>query len=163
MNKSFLFATALSFLLLQGCASQPPVDAYLSDIRTLPSTALEQRVALSIRLQNPSDKAIRATGVSLALDINGGRFARGVSDEPFELPALGETTINIDASISVIDAVRRAMSAARAQAVRYELSGKVFTSGIGSVRFRREGELSAESFDGLSINSQAQPILPQPR
>ncbi len=162
MTRAPLILLLLGQLLITGCASQPPVDVYLSSVRALPSTALEQRVALSIRLQNPSDKAIRATGVSLALDINGGRFARGVSDEPFELPGLGETTINIDASISVIDAVRRAMSAARDQAVRYELTGRVFTSGIGSVRFRREGELSAQSFDALSITSPAQPIQPTP-
>lgn len=162
MIRFSLLALLVAQLLLAGCASQPPVEAYLSDVRALPSTGLEQRVALSIRLQNPTDKAIRATGVSLALDINGGRFARGVSDEPFDLPALGEVTINIDASISVIDAVRRAMSAARDQALRYELTGRVFTSGIGSVRFRRDGELSARSFDALSIDAPAQPILPTP-
>ncbi|MCR9278078.1 MAG: LEA type 2 family protein [Pseudomonadaceae bacterium] len=162
MNKTFLIAAALAMLLIQGCATQPPVDVYLSDIRSLPSTPLEQRVALAIRLQNPSDNTISASGVSLALDINGGRFARGVSSEPFELPALGETTVTIDASISVIDAVRRAMSAARNQAVRYELTGRVFTNGLRSVRFRREGELSAQSFDALSASSGAQPIQPSP-
>lgn len=145
-------ATALLMLnfLVAGCAAVPQMDVLLTDIDALPSTAMEQRLALKLRLLNDSDTAIEATGVSLTLNVNGGRLARGVSNEAFVVPRLGEAEISVATSISVFDAVRRALSVAGTNTVSYELRGKVYTSGIRYVSFHRTGEFNEDSLRSLN-------------
>ena len=69
--------------LMTGCAAQQQLDVYLTDLEPQRSTALEQRVLIKLRLQNPTDRTLEATGLNVRLDVNGGRLATGVSNAGF--------------------------------------------------------------------------------
>ena len=147
-------ALGLGIIVLTcGCLSVPELDVVLTDVDVLPSTALEQRLALSLRVLNDSDQAIEATGVSLTLNVNGGRLARGVSSEAFVVPRLGEAEVSVTTSVSVFDALRRALSVAGTTSVSYELRGKIYTEGIRYLSFRRTGEFSESSLHSLNALS----------
>jgi hypothetical protein len=81
--------------------------------------------------------------MKLALDVNGKTLARGVSNQPFSVPSLGEATTSIVTSTSLFDVVRQAMGIGTTPTVDYEVSGTIyrqggFPSGVG---FRRAGKL----------------------
>ena len=73
---------------------------------------------IDLRLQNASDTPITRAGLKIELDVNGQPLARGVSNEPFDVPSLGETTTSIVTSTSVFDLVRQAFGLGTKQVAR---------------------------------------------
>ena len=134
----------LLLLLLAGCTTQPQVDVIVSRIAPAQSTMLEQRAQIDVRIRNFSDRAIAASGMTLELDINGGRFARGVSNQAFSVPALGESVTSVVVGISVFDVVRQLLALEGRQTFDYVLRGRIFGTGVFSGRFDRRGELTRE-------------------
>ena len=150
--RRFVFLTTLSGFVMfaGGCAAPQGVDAYLVSVRPEPSTTLEQRLAVTLRLQNRGTRPLEVTGAQVRLDVNGSRFATGVSASPFVLEPLGEATTRVTLSVSVFSVLRQVLAGARDKALTYALSGTLHTGGLRSHRFRREGEFSAESLAALS-------------
>ena len=130
---------------MTGCAAQQQLDVYLTDLKPQRSTALEQRVLIKLRLQNPTDRMLEATGLNVRLDVNGGRLATGVSNTGFSVAPLAEAETEIMLSIGLVDVIRQVVRSAQAKEVRYTLSGKLHTSGLIDYPFRRSGVLSPES------------------
>ena len=133
----FLVATTS----LAGCMTQPSVDVFVIGLTPLESTGLEQRMRIDLRVQNAGDAPLTARGMQIALDVNGKTLARGVSNQPFSVPSLGETTTSIVTSTSVFDIVRQAFSLGERQSIDYEVSGTIYRQGgfPSSVGFRRSG------------------------
>ncbi len=132
-------------LLTGGCASSlMPLDVYIVGLEPQSSTLLEQRLRVDLRVQNPNDLELAVDGVRIALDVNGKRFARGVSDESFAVPRLGEATFSLMTTTSVFDVVRQVMAVSKSQSLDYEMSGRLFlASGLRrSVSFERTGQLT---------------------
>ena len=141
--KRLVPSIALLVLIASGCATQPSVDVFVIGLTPLESTGLEQRMRIDLRLLNSGDAPIAARGLKLALAVNGKPLARGVSNQPFSVPSLGETTTSIVTSTSLFDVVRQAMGIGTATSLDYEVSGTIyrqsgFPSGIG---FSRSGTL----------------------
>lgn len=132
-------------LLSSGCMSQPSVDVFVIGLTPLETTGLEQRMRVDLRVMNSGQAPLSARGMKLALDVNGKALARGVSNEPFSVPGLGETTTSIVTSTSLFDVVRQAMGIGTTPTLDYEVSGTIyrqggFPSGVG---FRRAGTLGS--------------------
>ena len=138
----------LGFLGVAGCATQPPVEVYLTNIAPMPSTLFEQRVRLDLRVQNLTEKPVRATGADVQLMVNGRQLARGVSSEPVEVAPLGETATSVVVSSSVFDTVRQLLGLPGRTSFTYALRGKLFTNGFNR-RFKRSGELTREDLGRL--------------
>ena len=147
----------ISLLLMGGCAARPQLDVYLTNLEPQPSTALEQRMLVTLRLQNPTDRTLEATGLNVRLDVNGGRLATGVSDRGFTVPPLAETETQLLLSIGLLDVIRQVVRTSQAQEARYTISGKLHTSGVIDYPFRRSGVLSPESITGLESLAPATP------
>ena len=87
-------------LLLAGCASmqvQPP-DVVLANIRPLPSTGLEPRFQVDLRLINPNDREIPIKGGAFKLYLQGARIASGVIGRPVAVPAFGDALVSVEGS-----------------------------------------------------------------
>jgi LEA14-like dessication related protein len=137
--RQLLMVTAL---LLGGCAQYRPVDAFVIGLTPAESGALEQRIRIDLRIQNPNDRALVVRGMRVELDVNGQRLARGVSDVRFTIPALGEATTSIVTSTSLFDLVRQAATLPSQTSMDYELSGALFVDGAaGAVEFHHRGQL----------------------
>jgi LEA14-like dessication related protein len=145
MRSSFLaMGSLLCAFLLGGCVRYQPVDVFVIGLTPIESAPFEQRIKVDLRIQNPNDTAIDATGMQIRLDANGARLARGVSDAAFTIPRLGETTTSIVATTSVFDLVKQLVVMSGKQTFQYVLEGNVYTTGGGplarSVTFRNTGE-----------------------
>lgn len=128
---------------LFGCASQPSVDVALVGIVPESSTLLEQRLRLDFRLQNFGERALRATGLEVNLDVNDRRLARGVDSQGFSVERLGETRVSAVVSTSLFEVARQLLELPDRETFSYRLSGRLYLDGWPrSVPFRRSGEIS---------------------
>ena len=153
-RRTMFAATLVALLSLAGCTTQPRVEAYLANIKPLPSTLFEQRAQIEIRIQNLSESPIEATGIDLSLVVNNRRLARGVDNRAISIAPLSDTTTKVVVSSSVFDTIRQLLTLGNVQTFRYGLKGKLFTSGLNH-RFSRSGEISREDLSVLAPKQSA--------
>jgi len=148
INRSVLLALlAVAMLLSSGCTSllgRDPVDVVVVGIEPLPGEGLEFRMLVKLRIQNPNETALEFNGVSVQMDVQGNRFASGVSDTAGSIPRFGETLIKVPMSISALRIARQAIDAMNNEysgKIMYELSGKLYGPSLRGVRFESQGEM----------------------
>lgn len=146
--KTALIAPLAAAMLLGGCAAfqrTEPVEVILAGIEPLQGEGLEMRMLAKLRIQNPNDVPLEFNGVAVQIDVQGRRFATGVSDTTGSIPRFGETVITVPVSVSVLRIARQAIDALGRDyrgKLAYELSGKLAGPGFDSVRFSSKGELT---------------------
>lgn len=143
-------AVVVLLLAAAGCASITSLQApevRVTSLQMLESAqgSLEQRFAVGLCLTNPNNRAIDVDGLDFELELNGKRLARGVSDNAFELPRLGEAETLVVVTTSVFDVLRQALDiAGRSDATMdYRVKGRLHL-GSGFVRtipFDHEGRI----------------------
>lgn len=156
MSRSALIVFACGMLLFGGCAGlqrREPVEVIVAGIEPLQGEGLELRMLVKLRIQNPNDLPLEFNGVSVQMDVQGQRFATGVSDAVGSVPRFGETIVDVPVSISVFRIARQAigvMTNDHREKLTYEMTGKLAGPAFNSVRFKSNGELSlpADIFGG---------------
>ena len=139
-----VFAAALSACVV----IEPAVDAYVISVTPLPSSLLEQRARLSIRLQNLSEAPINATGIEIRLIVNDQQLARGVAAKDITIAGLSEATTSINVSSRAIDAIRQVIGIQQREVYNYRLKGRLYTPGRDQ-RFDHGGEIARNELLGL--------------
>jgi len=145
---------ACGVLLFGGCASlqhPKPIDVILAGVEPLQSQGMELRMLVKLRIQNPNDLPLDFNGVSVQMDVQGKRFATGVSDTVGSVPRFGETIVSVPVSISVFNIVRQAMDVVTEEyrgKLEYDMTGRLAGPTFNSVHFNSKGEftLPAELF-----------------
>jgi LEA14-like dessication related protein len=138
---------AVSCLGLCACASLPgrdPPEVSVAGIEPLQGQGLELRMLLKLRVQNPNDTPIDYDGVAVQLNVQGKRFATGVSDASGTVPRFGESVIRVPVTIPAFQIARQILGMANTPPTgrfRYEMKGKLNASAFGSTRFTSQGEL----------------------
>jgi LEA14-like dessication related protein len=123
----------------------------MAGVEPLQGQGLELRMLVKLRIQNPNDLPLDFNGVSLQMDVQGKRFATGVSDAVGSVPRFGETIVSVPVSISVFRVLRQAMDVVTNEyrgKLEYEMTGRLAGPAFNSVRFNSKGEftLPAELF-----------------
>ena len=142
-------------LLLGACAifeQRQPIEVILAGVEPLPSEGLELRLRLKLRIQNPNDQPLDYDGVSVQLDLQGKRFATGVSNAAGRVPRFGEALVEVPVSISVLRLAHQALGVMASEyrgKLAYELSGRLAGPAFGSASFASSGALTlpAELFE----------------
>jgi LEA14-like dessication related protein len=155
-RSALLVLLALGPLLFGGCASlqgREPVQVIIAAVEPLQGEGLELRMLVKLRIQNPNDLPLDYNGVSVQMDVQGKRFATGVSDAVGSVPRFGETIVEVPVSISVFRVVHQAIGVMTAEyrgKLAYEMSGRLAGPAFQSVHFKSNGEftLPAEIFEG---------------
>ena len=136
----------LACLLLAACASAPRPDVFVIGMEPIEGGALEQRVRVDLRVQNPTREALAVTGMSVKLTVNGQPLARGVSNAAFSVPPLGEAKTSIVTSTTLIDLIRQVvgLQGRGTPSFDYRLEGTLYTGGaLGrSLPFESQGTLA---------------------
>ncbi|PZN30104.1 MAG: water stress/hypersensitive response domain-containing protein [Proteobacteria bacterium] len=133
--------------MLCACATmgpRDPIQAYVVGVQPLAGEGLELRMLVRLRVQNPNDTPLEYHGVAIDMDVQGRRFASGVSDVAGRVPRFGETVIEVPVSISAMRLARSAYDVfgpSGSGTLHYELDGKLAGSAFRSVRFTSRGEL----------------------
>jgi LEA14-like dessication related protein len=149
-NRPARLFVLLLVLAAAGCASVSSLEAPEVRVTSLQMLepepgSLEQRFAVGLRLVNPNNRAIAVDGVDFELELNERRLARGVTNNPFELPRLGEAETLVVVTTSLFDVLRQAIDFAGRPdaAMDYRVRGRLHL-GSGFVRtvpFDQRGKL----------------------
>jgi LEA14-like dessication related protein len=152
-----LVLLAFGALSLGGCAMfqlREPIDVSLAGVEPLQGEGMEIRMLIKLRILNPNDAPLDYNGVSIRMDVQGKRFAAGVSDASGSIPRFGEAIVEVPVNISVFGIARQAVGVIRNEysgKLPYDIRGKLAGSAIGGVRFKSQGKftLPAELFDSV--------------
>lgn len=141
-----LLWVSLLGLALTGCAGLSPRDMPKVDvagIEAMPSQGMELRLAVKLRILNPSDYTIEYNGLFVEMDVQGMSFANGVSNQSGTVPRYGESVISVPVTISALAMVRQIIGLAgkeRDVPLTYEVRGKVAGPVFNTQRFTSRGE-----------------------
>jgi LEA14-like dessication related protein len=147
-QSALLALLAFAVLVSGGCANLPrrePIDVIMVGVEPLQGEGLELRMLVKLRIQNPNDLPLDFNGVSLTMNVQGKRFATGVSDAGGSVPRFGEAIVNVPVSVSMLRIARQAvgvMSKDFRGTLTYEMNGKLAGSAFNSVRFKSNGEFT---------------------
>jgi len=147
-RSALLLLLAFGVLLFGGCASlqgRDPIQVIIAGVEPLQGAGLELRMLVKLRIQNPNDLPLDFNGVSVQMDVQGKRFATGVSDAGGTVPRFGETIVDVPVSISVFRIARQAIGVMTDEyrgKIAYEMTGKLAGPAFNSLRFKSNGELT---------------------
>jgi LEA14-like dessication related protein len=139
---------AFAVLVSSGCANlqrREPIDVIMVGVEPLQGEGLELRMLVKLRIQNPNDLPLDFNGVSVTMNVQGKRFATGVSDAGGSVPRFGEAIVNVPVSVSVLRIARQAVGVMAKEfrgALTYEMNGKLAGPAFNSVRFKSNGEFT---------------------
>ena len=143
-----LLLLAVGMLVCSGCANlqrREPIDAIMVGVEPLQGEGLELRMLVKIRIQNPNDLPVDFNGVSVAMTVQGKRFATGVSDTAGSVPRFGEAIVSVPVSISMFRIARQAVGLMTDEyrgKLTYEMRGKLAGPTFNSVHFKSSGEFT---------------------
>lgn len=134
-------------LALAGCAALPgdfrPLEVGLADLELIEGGLFQQRVLLTLNVRNPNNFEIALEGLRFDLDINGMRFARGLSNHHVTVPRLSEAKVPASATVTLVDLVNQMLVLGQRQAIEYSVTGDAFVTQLGgqAVPFEFSGTL----------------------
>ena len=129
-----LALAAGAVLGLGACASfgsfleSPQVS--LVNITPEPASGFEQRFRVELRLTNPNERDLEVEGLRFELELNDQRLARGQTGDAVTVPRLGDATIAVNATTTLLDVFRQVMALPGTKEVRYRVTGRVFLAGF---------------------------------
>ena len=127
-----------------GTRLEPP-DVTLVSINPLPSTAFEQRFEIEVRIVNPNNVPLSGDGLDITIELNGKRLTRALSPNNFTIPRLGDDTVRLTGTTTLLDLFRQAVSLPEDRRLDYRLVGRVsLADSLGWLKFYREGSLMPE-------------------
>lgn len=138
-----LASGALPLAGCMGLQRQEPVQVFMVGLEPLEGQGLELRMVVKLRVQNPNDAPLAFSGASVQMDVQGKRFATGVSDVSGTVPRFGEAIVEVPVSISLFRIARQAIGLASNEGggkLVYDLSGRL--AGPRPVRFRSGGDFT---------------------
>jgi LEA14-like dessication related protein len=147
-RSALLLLLAFAVLPVAGCAGlqrREPIEVIMVGVEPLQGEGLELRMLVKLRIQNPNDLPLDFNGVSVAMNVQGKRFATGVSDAGGSVPRFGEAVVNVPVSVSVFRIARQAVGVITDQyrgKLTYEMNGKLAGPAFKSVHFKSSGEFT---------------------
>ena len=148
------WTVTVAAVLISACASQAKFEApnlSIVNIEMLEgSSFFTQRMKVHVRVQNPNDRELPVKGVSATLELQGEKFATGVSAAPFTVPAFGESEFDLLVDASVAGTLLRMLGKGKAdqamQSLDYRLTGKVSLSSglVRSIPFDEKGSFKLQ-------------------
>ncbi len=137
LNKSLKLTAAVWLLVLAGCASLNPSfqkpEVHLVRLQPLPAQGLEQRFAIGLKVLNPNRTALKISGISYNLKLQGHKVVSGLSGNVPVIPAYGEAMLDLEASTDLFGSMRAVMDLLGhpEKPVSYELETKIDTGWWG--------------------------------
>ena len=147
-RRALLVLLAFTVLVSGGCANlqrREPIDVTMVGVEPLEGEGLELRMLVKLRVQNPNDLPLDFNGVSVTMNVQGKRFATGVSDTGGSVPRFGEAIVNVPVSVSVLRIARQAVGVMTRDfrgTLAFEMNGKLAGPAFNSVRFKSNGEFT---------------------
>src|SRR3974377_1791959 len=107
------WTVVVSALLATGCAALQggdPLQVTVAGITPAQGEGMELRMLVQLRVQNPNDAPIDYSGVALQMNLQGKKFATGVSDTSGTIPRFGEALIAVPVTVSAFQMIQQALT-----------------------------------------------------
>lgn len=146
MGRFRALAGLLAVLALGACAQIGEMrspQVHVIDIRLLPSSLLEQRFRVELRIGNPNDFDLPLDGLTFELDLNGRHFAEGFTGQSVTVPRLGEARVSVDASTTLFDMMEQILILGERSELSFRIEGVVYLRGLArrQVTYERGGKM----------------------
>ena len=119
-------------LMLGGCASALQLEAPKLTVVSLKMQSADifsQRILVRMRVMNPNARALPIKGITYRIEVNDAELAEGVSNTPFEVPAMGEAEFDVQLTANLASALAQFLSRRGSQdTLDYRLIGSVALS-----------------------------------
>ena len=153
MRKLFSVTVLILAVALTGCVTPRSIKApriALGNVRLLESRGLVQRLQVELLVANPNDFEIPLTGLRFTMQLNGLDFAHGLSDARVTLPRLGEATVPVTVSVSIVAVFQQMQAAGKSTGLEYKITGEVFLDHVlvSKVPFEKTGQLGLRNKPG---------------
>lgn len=149
----------LLLALLSGCATLIPPDyddpeVEVVGLRPLPSSGLEARFELSLRVVNPNPVGLDLQGIYYELYVEGSKLLSGANSNSAIIPAYGETTLAIEASASMLGSftlIQKLLNEPPENGIGYVLKAKLSVANWPmAIRIQREGRIGQQKTPAVS-------------
>ena len=145
----YIMFALLAAANLFGCAGpgkhlEPPRIA-LAHIEVQESRIFETVLKIDLRVFNTNEVPLEVKGLDCELEINGRRFAQGVSDVAIHIPAQGTGVIPVTVYSSLVDMARGLLKAQTQEKLQYKIKGRLRVEGgfmvPSIIPFTSDGEI----------------------
>lgn len=163
--KCFLLCWAAATLLLTACVMhwQKP-EVSLVDVQLAGGTLFEQHLKLKLRVYNPNDRDIPVDSLHFRLMSGDKSFASGQTNAPVIIPRQGETVVDIQANMQLVNLMRNLPNLKTDDGkLHYRLQGDVVVHDYGSVPFDHPGVLYLDLFEGRKHSTKAEAAASIPK
>jgi LEA14-like dessication related protein len=124
LNQILLYLVAMT---VSGCAAFYPSnqlpEVHLTKIKVLPRDGLEQGFLIGLTIVNTNNSALRISGMSYGLSLNGRKVASGVAGNLNKIAAYSESRVTVEARANLLSGLRVVTELLRSQnpEVEYQL------------------------------------------
>lgn len=148
---------SMTLLMAGGCAHlsgglEPPIVT-VANLQPLPGQDFAPRFKVTLDLQNRNNQSIGIDGLDFDLEVNGRRFASGVSATAITLPALGQSRAEVEVTVNGLSLARQIFDWIQRppDSLNYTISGHLhLQQGLRRrLGFSRDGQ--------LDLNAKGQP------
>ena len=145
-----LFLAAVA-ALLAACTSMPSnlkaPTCELVGVQMLSTDMFAQRFRVRLRVDNPNDIELPVTGLEFTVFMLGDRFAEGLGNEEFLLPAKGNAEFDMLVTTNFVSSFGRLLSrtgSGKLEDVEYEIVGKISVDKgvVRKIPFNHRGTVS---------------------
>ena len=142
MNKTISRWCLIALVLLPlGCAAfrqsmeRPRIN--IANIMPRDIKVFEQVFDLELRIQNPNNTPLEVHGLAFELELNGKRFATGVSNQSLVIDRLSSDVIHVEAITTLVGVLRQIAEYQETPTPRvgYRIMGSIY-SGSSNVKLR---------------------------
>lgn len=119
-------------VLLSACAALPRLEApklSVVGITMQRADVFSQRLLVRMRVLNPNARDLPVRGITYRIEVNDAQLGQGSTNEPFLVPALGETEFDVQVTTNLAGTLARLLLRDGAQdTLEYRLAGEVALS-----------------------------------
>ena len=134
-------------ILAPGCTSLAPhlkaPELQVVGLTFLGGDNRHQQLRLRVQVTNPNDRQIAVRAIDYKVALAGSHFADGSSDEPFTLPALGQTEFNLNVNADLAALINVVGAHLNDTALDYEATGTLHLAEglLRDIPFKGHGQL----------------------
>jgi len=104
---------ALASLAFAGCGALPKLEAPKLSVLSMKLQSADifsQRLQVRMRVLNPNARELPIKGIEYRIEVNDAELARGLTDTPFVVPAMGEAEFDVQVTANLATALAKYLS-----------------------------------------------------
>jgi LEA14-like dessication related protein len=108
-----LLACLALVICMAGCGALPKLEApelSVVSMRMQSADIFSQRLQVRMRVLNPNARELPIKGIEYRIEVNDAELARGLTDTPFVVPAMGEAEFDVQVTANLAGALARFLS-----------------------------------------------------